>query len=239
MLASLLLLVAAACSSASSALWLGDRPNVVFILTDDLSMNLVPYLPNVLRMERDGTTMSRFYVVDSLCCPSRAATLTGEYPHNNGVIKNGGSGGGYPAFETHADELKTFGLTMQQAGYRTGFIGKYLNGYHGRVDPPAPGWSVWDGVGNGYHEFHYAINENGRPKWYGGKPRDYLTDVLAGKATGFINTARAADKPFMLEVATFAPHAPYVPAPRYRHADPWLRLPRTPAFDRLPTNPPS
>jgi arylsulfatase A-like enzyme len=222
-----------------TGLQLGNRPNIVFILTDDLSMNLLPYMPDVLRMEADGTTMSQFYVTDSLCCPSRAATLTGEYPHDDGVFKNGGADGGMSAFNSHGDELNTFAVALQRGGYRTGFMGKYLNGYRPRYDLPPPGWDVWDGVGWGYDEFNYDMNESGHDSWYGSKPKDYLTDVLANKATDFINSAKSADKPFLLELATFAPHKPYVPAPRYRTADPDATLPRTAAFDRLPANPPS
>jgi len=61
-----------------------SRPNFVFVLTDDLSWNLVSHMPHVLALEQAGTTMSRYYVVDSLCCPSRSAIFTGEYPHDDG-----------------------------------------------------------------------------------------------------------------------------------------------------------
>lgn len=239
-LAAVLALVVAGCVSATPpVLRLGSHPNIVFVLTDDLSMNLLSHMPAVLRMERSGTTMSRFYVADSLCCPSRAATLTGEYPHNDGVFKNGGRAGGFPAFNAHGDESHTFGLALQHAGYRTGFMGKYLNGYHPRTSPVPPGWTVWDGAGWGYNEFNYTMNENGHTERFGSRPKDYLTDVLANRATDFIDGASTADNPFFLELATFAPHSPYVPAPRYRNADATVRLPRTRAFDRLPTNPPS
>ena len=89
-------LAAAACSSApgspsgSSASGRpgGSRPNFVFVLTDDLSWNLVSHMPHVLALEKAGMTMSRYYVVDSLCCPSRSAIFTGEYPHDDGVFTN-------------------------------------------------------------------------------------------------------------------------------------------------------
>ena len=60
----------------------GSRPNVVFVLTDDLSWNLVSHMPHLQALQRAGTTMSDYYVVDSLCCPSRSAIFTGEYPHD-------------------------------------------------------------------------------------------------------------------------------------------------------------
>lgn len=81
----------------------GPRPNFVFILTDDLSQNLVSHMPHVQALERAGSTMSRYYVVDSLCCPSRTAVFTGEYPHDDGVFTNKGSDGGYGAYNRNGD----------------------------------------------------------------------------------------------------------------------------------------
>ena len=78
----------------------GPRPNFVFVLTDDLAWNLVSHMPRVLALERAGSMMSKYYVVDSLCCPSRAAIFTGEYPHDDGVFTNAGSDGGIcPAYD--------------------------------------------------------------------------------------------------------------------------------------------
>src|ERR1700736_4463237 len=64
------------------------RPNIVFVLTDDLSWNLVPYMPHVLAMERTGAAFVNYFVTDSLCCPSRASILTGRFPHNTKVLDN-------------------------------------------------------------------------------------------------------------------------------------------------------
>src|SRR5689334_8971437 len=61
-----------------------SRPNIVLVLTDDLSNNLVRSMPAVGQLKKDGSSFSRYYVVDSLCCPSRTAIFTGEYPHNDG-----------------------------------------------------------------------------------------------------------------------------------------------------------
>jgi arylsulfatase A-like enzyme len=242
-------LAAAGCSSPSgqpsgqasgspSAGSSGSRPNFVFVLTDDLSWNLVSHMPHVLALEKAGMTMSHYYVVDSLCCPSRSAIFTGEYPHDDGVFTNMGSDGGYNAYNAHGDEEKSFAVALQKSGYRTAMMGKYLNGYL-PADPIPPGWSEWDVTGNGYPEFNYTLNEDGTPHHYGHAADDYLTDVLSGKATSFIGSSASQHKPFMLEVATFAPHAPYVPAPRYAHAEPGLTYPKTAAYDTLPKNPPS
>ena len=229
------------------------RPNVVFVLTDDLSMNLLRFMPHVQAMEQDGLTFANYFVSDSLCCPSRASIFTGDFPHDTGVFSNFGPGGGFRAFYNHGDQSHTFPLALQRAGYTTALMGKFLNGYletSGRghlsdgevTDVPAryvpPGFTDWDVAGWGYPEFNYTLNENGSLHHYGGRPSDYLTDVIAREGVGFINAAARARTPFLLELATFAPHSPYVPAPRDSGDFPGLRAPRPPNFDVLPTDPP-
>jgi N-acetylglucosamine-6-sulfatase len=216
----------------------GSRPNFVFVLTDDLALNLISRMPHVRALENAGSTMSRYYVVDSLCCPSRAAIFTGEYPHDDGVFTNTGSDGGYATYNRKADPPKSFAVALQKSGYRTAMMGKYLNGY-APADQAPPGWDEWDVTGNGYPEFNYTLNENGTLRHFGHDPKSYLTDVLSAKAGSFINSAAASGSPFMLEVATFAPHAPYTPAPRYKGVAGTVAYPKTVAYNRLPKNPPS
>lgn len=242
------LLVSGCSSSANSGESSGGPPNIVFVLTDDLSWDLVQYLPHVQEMQRAGLTFSNFSVTDSLCCPSRSSILTGKYPHNTGVYTNSPPDGGYPAFQKNNNEEKTFATALQARGYKTALMGKYLNlfpvpkgtdkGSPSAALPVPPGWNEWDVAGNGYPEFHYNLDENGRQVHYGKTPEDYLTDVLAGKAETFVNSNAAANNPFMLEVATFAPHAPFTPAPRDADKFPGLRAPEPPSFDKLPQNPP-
>ena len=95
-------------------------------------------------------------------------------------------------------------------------VGKYLNGYRPAKNPPALGWNEWDVAGNGYPEFNYSLNEDGKLVHYGSAPADYLTDVVSRIGAKFI--VQSAGTPFFIEVATFAPHAPYVPAPRDAYA---------------------
>jgi arylsulfatase A-like enzyme len=95
------------------------------------------------------------------------------------------------------------------------------------------GWDDWTVAGDAYHEYDYSLNRNHRIIDYGRGPRAYLTDVLARRAHKYIARVTRSDKsrrPFALEVATFAPHSPYVPARRDRNRFPWVRAPRTPAF---------
>jgi N-acetylglucosamine-6-sulfatase len=73
------------------------QPNIVFVLTDDLSTDLVRFMPHVLAMERHGLMFTNYFVSDSLCCPSRASILTGDLPHDTHVFGNFGSTGGFQA----------------------------------------------------------------------------------------------------------------------------------------------
>ncbi len=227
------------------------QPNIVFVLTDDLSTNLLRFMPHVLAMERRGLTFTNYFVSDSLCCPSRASIFTGNFPHDTHVFGNFGSTGGFEAFYRRGEERHTFGVALQRAGYRTAMMGKYLNGYMQSAghladgttsNVPAtyvpPGWNEWDVAGWGYGEFDYTLNENGILRSFGHRPFDYLTDVLARKGVEFINATARAHDPFFLELATFAPHSPYVPAPADRQDFPGLKAPRPPSFDVLPIHPP-
>src|SRR5436190_5502320 len=213
------------------------RPNIVFVLTDDLAWNLVGYMPHVVQMQRRGTTFANYFVTDSLCCPSRASIFTGMYPHDTGIYTNGGKDTGFQLFHDFGEERQTFATRLQSRGYLTAMMGKYLNGYTpaGVVDGEAnyvpPGWNEWDVAGDGYTEFDYRLSVNGRVVPYGHQPGNYLTDVLAKKGASFIHRAARARKPFLLEIATFAPHSPYTPAPRDANDLAGLQAPRTPAFN--------
>jgi N-acetylglucosamine-6-sulfatase len=224
------------------------RPNIVFVLTDDLSWNLIPYMPQVQQLQREGMTFDRYVVTDSLCCPSRASIFTGRYPHSTGVLKNMGDDGGFGAFHP-IEEKSTFATALQRRGYRTGLFGKYLNGYFpfSRVDYERPfvppGWSAWAVGGEAYREFNYTLAVKPRGSRagivrYGSRPEDYLTDVISRFGQGFVADAVADRKPFLLELATYAPHAPYTPAPRHANAFPGLIAPRTASFD-APQLPPA
>ncbi|MFB4301436.1 sulfatase [Actinomadura sp. NTSP31] len=213
------------------------KPNIIFVLTDDLSWNLVAHMPQVQKMQRDGLTFDGFYMADSLCCTSRATILTGRYPHNTKVRTNFPPLGGYQVFKQNGGEQNAFGPALQKAGYRTAFLGKYMNGYQpddkqGGAQPYVPpGWSEWYVAGNGYPEYGYNLNENGSLVSYGHRPQDYLTDVLANKGTDFVRRAGGSSQPFFMEISTFAPHGPFVPAPRYAKSFPHLKAPRSPSFN--------
>ena len=108
-------------------------PNIVVLLTDDLSWNLVTqrFMPHVIQLERQGETFDHYIVADSLCCPSRSSIFTGLFPHDSGVFTNKGTDGGYYAFTHHHPNLetKTYAVAIQPHGYLSSMMGKYLNGY--------------------------------------------------------------------------------------------------------------
>ncbi|WP_030176786.1 sulfatase family protein [Spirillospora albida] len=216
------------------------KPNIVYILVDDLSNDLLRFMPTVRAMQKQGTTFTKYFVSNSLCCASRASTLTGQYPHSSGVWGNLGPNGGYQAFAGKADR-NTFATELDAAGYRNGMIGKYLNGYKAGpegLSPVGPGWDEWYvGGSTGYRQYDWYNNENGRLVHYGDDASDYGTDVMARQAASFIDRA-APGTPYMLEIAPFSPHTPSIPAPRHTAAFPGLTAPRTGSFGKAVKNAP-
>ena len=215
-----------------------SRPNIVVILTDDL--DATTYDPAAFPMLHDlmttqGTTFDHFYVDDSLCCPSRASILRGQFVHNTGVLNNGPPSGGFEKFHTQGLEQSTVATWVHAAGYRTGLFGKYLNGYPDTAPKRyvPPGWDDWvsPSAGNPYGEYRYELNENGTLVQYGRQSSDYLVDILAKKANDFIRQS-AGKRPFFAYIAPYVPHEPATPAPRYANAFPGVQAPRTPSFDQ-------
>lgn len=210
------------------------RPNIVLILMDDFSLELLATMPHARRMAAQGATYRNAFVIDSLCCPSRSALLTGQTPHQTGVLTNTPNDpehaiGGYRAFVQHGNPRRQFSVALQRSGYRTGFIGKFLNGYEaGTVDgvlrpPPAvPGWTDWQAIlGGGYNGWDFTstyLDEAGHvrlrnhPKPPRSAPvarldRAYVTNVAARKAVRFLGQQRPGDAPYFLEIATYGPHS--------------------------------
>src|ERR1043165_7478460 len=96
----------------------GDRrPNIVFVLTDDLSWDLLRLMPHVRQLQHDGTTFRQFMVADSLCCSSRATILTGEFPHDTHVLGNSPPLGGYYAFRAGGAQRRSVAMALQRSGY--------------------------------------------------------------------------------------------------------------------------
>src|SRR5262249_48324718 len=162
-----------------------------------------------------------------------------RFSHNTGVFTNSSPDGGYALFHDKGEENSTFATALQDAGYRTTMLGKYLNGYLPTSLTMPPGWADWYVAGNGYPEVNYDLLQNGSVVHYGNADKDYLTDVISGLGIQSMQTAMQKKEPFQIEFATFAPHAPYTPAPRHANLFPGLTAPRTPAWDTLPQSPPT
>ena len=213
-----------------------ERPNLLFILTDDLDARSIAFMPKLKALLIDrGTTFSNFFVTYALCCPSRASILRGQYPHNHQILTNTPPTGGFARFQALGHEQSTVAVWLRSAGYRTVLLGKYLNGYPDRdaLTHVPPGWDEWYSPAGdrAYGNYNYRLNENGRLVDYGNRPEDYLTDVMARKTTDAIRRARQDGKPFFVYLATYVPHAPATPAPRHQGTFATATAPRSPSFN--------
>jgi N-acetylglucosamine-6-sulfatase len=207
------------------------KPNIVFILSDDEDVALHAYMPKTKALLHDqGTTFDNYFVTYALCCPSRATTLRGQYPHDTKVEGNALPEGGWEKFHQLGNDSSTIATWLRTGGYRTVMFGKYMNGYQPGAGMP-PGWSEWYVGGNGYRSYDYTLNENGTLVHYGSAPQDFLVDVIAHKAADVIRRSAADKTPFFLYIAPFTPHAPATSAPRHAGLFADAPLPRTASFN--------
>ena len=216
-------------------------PNIVLVLMDDFSMDLLQTMRSARRMEQLGASYRHAYVVDSLCCVSRASLMTGQYPHQTGVRTNSantpnrvGPVGGWQAFNEYGNGKRSFSVRLRDAGYRTGFIGKYLNEYELRPDQPTPepppGWTDWQVFfGSAYDGWDFWSTETledgtvvprfheAAPEWAPDLEKDagYATNVMADQALEFIEERTEDGEPYFLEVAPFGPHSRTNKDPHY------------------------
>jgi arylsulfatase A-like enzyme len=222
-----------------------NRPNVVVVMSDDQTVQALKFQRHVLGEIADrGATFENNYVNFPLCCPSRTTFMTGLYAHNHHVVGNKPPLGGFDRFE-RLDSGNTLPLWLQRAGYHTGQVGKFLNGY-GVSDPTIvpPGWDEWYGISGGVKYYDYRLNENGTLVSFGDSPASYVDDVITGRADEFIRRVGPASVPFFLYVAYKAPHGggPHVAGPRCEGGPPEppprhfgefadAPLPRPPSFN--------
>ncbi len=215
-------------------------PNIILLLADDLDLQLdtVATMPHLRTLIADqGVTLDHLIVNASICCPSRASLLRGQYVHNHQVYTNGPPpSGGFEAFRDQGLENDTIATRLQGAGYRTALFGKYLNRY-AYSSPPnyiPPGWTEWyapSPTAPGYNQYNYRLNENGVLVNYGSAPQDYLQDVLTARAQSFITRTIASGQPFFVYFGSFSPHVPSTPAPRHTGLFTDTLAPRPPSFN--------
>lgn len=190
------------------------QPNIIFILNDDQRFDAMGFLdksvrtPNMDRIAREGVYFPNAFVTTALCSPSRASILTGQYMHNHGIADNN---------IKFRPGTFFFPQALQQAGYRTAFMGKWHMG--GNTDNPQPGFDRWisfagqgnylpdDGKGGPRHK----LNIDGKRV----DQRGYITDELNGFALDWLKQ-QTPDKPFFLYLSHKAVHADFIPAERHK-----------------------
>lgn len=194
--------LAAACGSGGDAGTDADRGNVVVVMTDDQTLASLSAMPLTRRwLAEEGTTFEVAVASLPLCCPSRAAFLTGQLAHNNGVYDNVPPNGGVRAL----DASQTMAVWLQDAGVITSHVGKYLNGYAQLGAPTVPaGWDRWFGtIDPTTYDYFGATAFDGRQVV---EIPGYLTDALSDRAVVEVEAMSEADEPFFLSLNHTAPH---------------------------------
>ncbi len=193
------------------------RPNVVVILTDDMRWDalgvvqrelgdraLYPWFktPHLDRIAAEGARFANMFCTTSLCSPSRASLLSGQYAHRHRVLDN---------FTDYPHELPGYARALQQAGYKTAYIGKWHMGEDD--DQQRPGFDFWmshKGQGN-YWDNEFNINGERRVI------KGYYTTVVTDAAEQWITQGHS--RPWLMILGHKAPHGgPIVPEPKYEHA---------------------
>jgi N-acetylglucosamine-6-sulfatase len=187
----------------------GKKPrNVIFILSDDHRYDFMGFLgkpkfletPNMDRLAREGAYIKYATVTTSLCSPSRASILTGQYAHRHGVVDN----------NTRVPQgTRFFPQDLQKAGWQTAFMGKWHMGH--ASDEPRPGFDRWISFrGQGVY-YNPTFNIDGEQV----KREGYVSDLLTDYALDWLENGRDRDKPFMLYLSHKAVHAMFEPAKRH------------------------
>ena len=174
------------------------RPNIIFIMSDDHAAHAISAYgsrvnktPNIDRLAREGALLTNVFATNSICTPSRAAILTGQYSHLNGVT----------VFNRFDGSRLTVARMLQQAGYYTGMIGKW----HLGSDPVGfTKWEILPGQGAYFNPIFYTATGD---TTYTDR---YVTDVITDLAIGFLEK-RERGKPFFLMMHHKAPHRPWQP----------------------------
>lgn len=163
-----------ACTSSAE-----PRPNVVLVVLDDARADDLRFLPSVQELAARGTSFQRAFAPFSLCTPSRASLLSGNTPAVHGIRDNHGQ---------NFDASSTLAVWLQNAGFRTGLVGKYLNKAPHTGWPKPPGWEVWMPI--------HRHDDYGRDQ----------ANVLLSQSVEFI--ADQDPRPFFLLLAPAGPHGP-------------------------------
>jgi N-acetylglucosamine-6-sulfatase len=206
---------AMAFTGAASSLWAGQggkttRKNIVLLLSDDHRYDFMGFMssspafletPNMDRMVRQGAHLANAFVSTSLCSPSRASILTGQYMHHHRIVDNQ---------RPEPPGTVFFPQYLQKAGYQTAFIGKWHMGHED--DSPRPGFDYWASLKGQGTYLNPTLNINNRRRTLDG----YTTDVLTDLALSWLKDGRDTRRPFFLYLSFKAVHYPFQPAERYK-----------------------
>jgi N-acetylglucosamine-6-sulfatase len=211
------------------------RPNILFILTDDQDPNSLARMDKVRhRLVAEGVRFERAFVTTPVCCPSRATFLRGQYAHNHGTLTGDPPTGGWEKFRADGRERSTIATWLDAAGYTTGYMGKYLNGYGrgGHTTHVPAGWDRWWGWQGSRAKFgdHYKVNEDGEIRTYD-RDRLHDTDYLSREAEAFVRARRGDQRPWLLVVAPNTAHEPNYVSERHRGLFREAQMPRPPSFN--------
>jgi arylsulfatase A-like enzyme len=180
------------------------RPNVLVIVTDDARAETLEAMPKTRRWIADaGVTYTNGFATTPSCCPSRASIFSGRYVHNHGVLRQ--------QLADKLDQTTTLASELKQAGYATAMAGKFLNRWP--LERPPPGFDRYALANGGYYDQTWAVDGTTR------RVPTYSTTFIGDRALAFLDEREADDaRPWFLYLATFAPHDPRVPEPRYATA---------------------
>jgi arylsulfatase A-like enzyme len=204
-LAALILVTAANAPAADRELpaGAGKLPNIVVVVTDDqaratMSPEVMPNLYS--KLIANGTTFGDYVIPTPLCCPSRAAYLTGQYGHNNGVLRNF-----YPDLRQKRNVLPSW---LRERGYKTAHVGKFLNKYEleDKARTVAPGWDLWMTQLEKRKYYDWKASKNGHVVRFGSADHDNVTTVTSRYATRWASKLVRRKRPFFLQVDYYAPH---------------------------------
>jgi N-acetylglucosamine-6-sulfatase len=190
------------------------KPNFLFIMTDDMSKWMLEHMPiTTRRIGGQGLTFENFYGAQPLCSPNRASFLTGRYPHNHTVVNNDAAA---RQFREKRLDQDTFATQLKNtAGYRTGFVGKYFNGYAASTERNyiPPGWHHWVGLAS---DSNLTIRANVNGTWSDtGISVRQEAKWLADHVDTFIRDN--ASVPWFCFYGPRYPHGPHTPSPQSEH----------------------
>lgn len=187
--------LAATCTTPSDG-QVDERPNILLVITDDQDFRSLWVMPTVKELVQRGTKFTRAFAPVSNCCPARATIFTGQYAHNHDVTRSTGTDA-YPQFLD--EEPRALPVALQQAGYETALVGKYLNGYP--VDAPVPpGWDHWWATISSLKYIDPDVNIDGTAT----QQKGHVTELLTETAVDTVR--RFGSRPWFLVVSHTAPH---------------------------------